>query len=152
MLDEPVNGLDVEGVRWIRDLLRGLADEGRTVLLSSHLLSEVAVTADHLVVIRNGKLIADCSTSELLEGGSSGAVLVVTPEPARLEEIVVTAGGRVLAQRGYSVTVGDLSASRIGELTARAQLVLHELTPQRASLEDMFVELTGELATTGSGS
>ncbi|HEX3823372.1 MAG TPA: ABC transporter ATP-binding protein [Mycobacteriales bacterium] len=152
MLDEPVNGLDVEGVRWIRDLLRGLADEGRTVLLSSHLLSEVAVTADHLVVIRDGKLIADCSTSELLDGGSSGAVLVVTPEPARLEEIVVTAGGRVLAQRGYSVTVGDLPATRIGELTARAQLVLHELTPQRASLEDMFVELTAELTTTGSAS
>jgi ABC-2 type transport system ATP-binding protein len=152
MLDEPVNGLDVEGVRWIRDLLRDLAEEGRTVLLSSHLLSEVAVTADHLVVIRSGKLIADCSTSELLEGGSSGTVVVVTPEPARLEEIVVTAGGRVISRRGDSVTVGDLTASRIGELTAHQRLVLHELTPQRASLEDMFVELTGELTTAGSAS
>jgi ABC-2 type transport system ATP-binding protein len=152
MLDEPVNGLDVEGVRWIRDLLRGLAADGRTVLLSSHLLSEVAVTADHLVVIRSGKLIADCSTSELLDGGSSGTVLVVTPEPARLEEVVVAAGGRVIDRRGDAVTVGDLTASRIGELTAHIQLVLHELTPQRASLEDMFVELTGELTTAGSAS
>jgi ABC-2 type transport system ATP-binding protein len=152
MLDEPVNGLDVEGVRWIRDLLRELADEGRTVLLSSHLLSEVAVTADHLVVIRGGRLIADCSTNELLEGGSSGSVLVVTPEPSRLAEIVVSAGGKVLASRGDSVTVADITAPRIGELAAREQLVLHELTPARASLEDMFVELTGELTTAGSDS
>jgi ABC-2 type transport system ATP-binding protein len=152
MLDEPVNGLDVEGVRWIRDLLRDLADEGRTVLLSSHLLSEVAVTAEHLVVIRDGRLIADCATNDLLEGGSSGSVLVVTPEPSRLAEIVVTAGGRVISTRGDSVMVGDLTASRIGELTSHQQLVLHELTPQRASLEDMFVELTGELTTSGSAS
>jgi ABC-2 type transport system ATP-binding protein len=152
MLDEPVNGLDVEGVRWIRDLLRELADEGRTVLLSSHLLSEVAVTADHLVVIRGGRLIADCSTNELLEGGSSGSVLVVTPEPSRLAEIVVSAGGKVLSSRGDSVTVADMTAPRIGELAARQQLVLHELTPARASLEDMFVELTGELTNAGSDS
>jgi ABC-2 type transport system ATP-binding protein len=152
MLDEPVNGLDVEGVRWIRDLLRELADEGRTVLLSSHLLSEVAVTADHLIVIRGGRLIADCSTNELLEGGSSGSVLVVTPEPERLAEIVVFAGGKILSSRGEAVTVADVAAPRIGELAARQQLVLHELTPQRASLEDMFVELTGELTTAGSES
>jgi ABC-2 type transport system ATP-binding protein len=150
MLDEPVNGLDVEGVRWMRDLLRGLAAEGRTVLLSSHLLSEVAVTADHLVVIRSGRLIADCSTSELLEGGSSGSVLVATAEPLRLKEAVVTAGGRVTDARGDRVTVADLSAVRIGELASHHRIVLHELTPQRASLEDMFVELTGELVTSGS--
>jgi ABC-2 type transport system ATP-binding protein len=150
MLDEPVNGLDVEGVRWIRDLLRGLAEQGRTILLSSHLLSEVAVTADQLVVIRAGRLVADCSTNELLEGGSSGSVVVVTPEPSRLTEIVVAAGGRVVSTQGDTVTVGDLPASRIGQLTAQQQLVLHELTPQRASLEDMFVELTGQLDTVGS--
>jgi ABC-2 type transport system ATP-binding protein len=150
MLDEPVNGLDVEGVRWIRDLLRGLAEQGRTILLSSHLLSEVAVTADQLVVIRAGRLVADCSTNELLEGGSSGSVVVVTPEPSRLTEIVVAAGGRVISTQGDAVTVGDLPASRIGQLTAQQQLVLHELTPQRASLEDMFVELTGQLDTVGS--
>jgi ABC-2 type transport system ATP-binding protein len=152
MLDEPVNGLDVEGVRWIRDLLRDLADEGRTVLLSSHLLSEVAVTAEHLVVIRDGRLIADCATNDLLEGGSSGSVLVVTPDPLGLAEIVVSAGGKVLSSRGDSVTVADVTAARIGEIAARQQLVLHELTPQRASLEDMFVELTGELTTAGSDS
>jgi ABC-2 type transport system ATP-binding protein len=152
MLDEPVNGLDVDGVRWMRDLLRGLAAEGRTVLLSSHLLSEVAVTADQLVVIRAGRLIADCSTTELLEGGGSGAVLVVATEPARLAEAVVRAGGRVLSSQGETVQVGDLTAAQIGDLAAHQQLVLHELTPQRASLEDMFVELTGELTTAGATS
>jgi ABC-2 type transport system ATP-binding protein len=150
MLDEPVNGLDVEGVRWIRTLLRGLADEGRTVLLSSHLLSEVSVTADHLVVIRRGRLIADCSTSQLLDNGDS-SVLVITPDSMRLAELVVADGGRVLASEGDTVTVGELSAARIGELAASSRLVLHELTPQRASLEDTFVELT-ELSTVGSTS
>jgi ABC-2 type transport system ATP-binding protein len=146
MLDEPVNGLDVEGVRWIRKLLRELADEGRTVLLSSHLLSEVSVTAEHLVVIRSGRLVADCSTAELLDLGSGGSVLVITPEPARLCELIVAAGGRVAALDGDSVQVGELAAARIGELAAQAQLVLHELTPQRASLEDTFVELTAASA------
>jgi ABC-2 type transport system ATP-binding protein len=152
MLDEPVNGLDVEGVRWIRTLLRELADEGRTVLLSSHLLSEVSVTADHLVVIRSGCLVADCSTAELLDLGSAGSVLVVTPDSTRLAELVVADGGRVLAAGADSVTVGELSAARVGELAASARLVLHELTPKRASLEDTFVELTGDLTTVGSAS
>jgi ABC-2 type transport system ATP-binding protein len=144
MLDEPVNGLDIEGVRWIRTLLRSLADEGRTVLLSSHLLSEVSVTADHLVVIRGGRLVADCSTGELLDLGSGGSVMVVTPEPVRLCELVVAAGGRVVSADGDVVLVNDLEAPRIGELAAGAGLVLHELTPQRASLEDTFVELTSD--------
>jgi ABC-2 type transport system ATP-binding protein len=144
MLDEPVNGLDIEGVRWIRTLLRSLADEGRTVLLSSHLLSEVSVTADHLVVIRGGRLVADCSTAELLDLGSGGSVMVVTPEPGRLGELVVAAGGRVASADGDVLLVNDLDAPRIGELAAGAALVLHELTPQRASLEDTFVELTAD--------
>jgi ABC-2 type transport system ATP-binding protein len=142
MLDEPVNGLDIEGVRWIRNLLRDLADEGRTVLLSSHLLSEVSVTADHLVVIRSGRLVADCSTAELLDRGPEAAVLVVTPDPGRLRELVASGGGRVASSDGDTVQISDLTAARIGELAARAGLVLHELTPQRASLEDTFVELT----------
>jgi ABC-2 type transport system ATP-binding protein len=150
MLDEPVNGLDVEGVRWIRTFLRSLADEGRTVLLSSHLLSEVSVTADHLVVIRAGRLVADCSTADLLDNGAPRSVVVVTPEADRLEEMVVADGGQVLARDVETVTVAEITAARIGELAARAQLVLHELTPQRASLEDTFVELTGELIDTGS--
>jgi ABC-2 type transport system ATP-binding protein len=152
MLDEPVNGLDIEGVRWIRTLLRSLADEGRTVLLSSHLLSEVTVTADHLVVIRGGRLVADCSTTELLDRGGEGTVLVVTPEPLRLAAAVKANGGRVITLDGDAVSVGDLSAAQIGELAATAGLVLHELTPQRASLEDTFVELTGELSAVGSAS
>jgi ABC-2 type transport system ATP-binding protein len=142
MLDEPVNGLDVEGVRWIRELLRSLADEGRTILLSSHLLSEVAVTADHLVVIRGGRLVADCSTEDLLDSSGPRSVVVVTPDADRVEEIVVAEGGRVLARDHDTVTVAELSAPRIGELAAQSSLVLHELTPQRASLEDTFVELT----------
>jgi ABC-2 type transport system ATP-binding protein len=150
MLDEPVNGLDIEGVRWIRTLLRSLADEGRTVLLSSHLLSEVSVTADHLVVIRDGQLVADCSTAELLDLGSGGSVTVTTPEVGRLCELVVAAGGRVTALDGDTVRVVDMLAPRIGELAAGSGVVLHELTPQRASLEDTFVELTGELSTAGS--
>ncbi len=152
MLDEPVNGLDIEGVRWIRTLLRDLADEGRTVLLSSHLLSEVSVTADHLVVIRGGRLVANCSTAELLDRGNDNEVLVVTPEPDRLADLVRASGGRVLTRDGDQVCVGDLTAPRIGELAAADQIVLHELTPQRASLEDTFVELTRELSPVGSAS
>ncbi len=152
MLDEPVNGLDIEGVRWIRTLLRDLADEGRTVLLSSHLLSEVSVTADHLVVIRGGRLVANCSTAELLDRGNDNEVLVVTPEPDRLAGLVRASGGRILAVDGDQVSVGDLTAPRIGELAAADRLVLHELTPQRASLEDTFVELTRELSPVGSAS
>jgi ABC-2 type transport system ATP-binding protein len=152
MLDEPVNGLDIEGVRWIRTLLRSLADEGRTVLLSSHLLSEVSVTADHLVVIRGGQLVADCSTADLLDLGSGGSVTVISPEPGRLCEVVVAAGGRVTALEGDTLRISDLDAARIGELAAHSGVVLHELTPQRASLEDTFVELTGELSTVGSTS
>jgi ABC-2 type transport system ATP-binding protein len=150
MLDEPVNGLDIEGVRWIRTLLRSLADEGRTVLLSSHLLSEVSVTADHLIVIRGGQLVADCSTAELLDLGSGGTVMAITPEPGRLSELVVAAGGRIVGLEGDALQIGELPAPRIGELAAHAGLVLHELTPQRASLEDTFVELTGELSTVGN--
>jgi ABC-2 type transport system ATP-binding protein len=152
MLDEPVNGLDVEGVRWIRTLLRDLADQGRTVLLSSHLLSEVSVTADHLVVIRGGRLVADTSTADLLDRGAAAAVLVVTPDRDRLCELVTEAGGQVVSRDGDALTVADLAAARIGELAASARLVLHELTPQRASLEDTFVELTGELVNAGSES
>jgi ABC-2 type transport system ATP-binding protein len=143
LLDEPVNGLDVDGVRWIRSLLTGLAQEGRTVLLSSHLLSEVAVTADHLIVVRQGRLVADCSTAELLNGGANRSVQVVTPDADRLAALVVTAGGHIVARETDAVTVSDLPAARIGELAAAERLVLHELTPQRASLEDTFVELTG---------
>lgn len=147
ILDEPVNGLDVDGVRWIRELLRGLADEGRAVLLSSHLLSEVSVTADHLVVIRRGQLLADCSTSELLDQAAPGSVRVTSPEPKRLANLVASAGGHVQHRDGDTFEVSGMSAAGIGEMAAAAGLVLHELTPQRASLEQTFVELTSDLTT-----
>jgi ABC-2 type transport system ATP-binding protein len=144
MLDEPVNGLDVDGVRWIRTLLRQLADDGRTVLLSSHLLAEVSVTADHLVVIQQGRLVADCPTEDLLSGQSS-SVLVVTPEPLRLAALVGSEGALAEPRGVDTVVVTGLPSARIGELALCHALVLHELTPQQASLEEAFVELTGSL-------
>jgi ABC-2 type transport system ATP-binding protein len=148
MLDEPVNGLDVEGVRWIRGLLRSLADEGRTVLLSSHLLSEVAVTADHLVVIRDGRLVADSPTDQMLASGAT-TVRVVTPAVTDLVPVLTAAGGRIVEADGDIVCVADMTAAQIGDLALRSRLAIHELTPQRASLEDTFVELTGELIDAG---
>jgi ABC-2 type transport system ATP-binding protein len=144
MLDEPINGLDIDGVRWIRGLLRKLADEGRTVLLSSHLLAEVSVTADHLVVIQRGRLMADCTTADLLVG-QARSVRVVTPDPDRLAEIARREGADVEALSVDTALVTGLTSARIGELASQVGLVLHELTPQRASLEDAFVELTGSV-------
>jgi ABC-2 type transport system ATP-binding protein len=141
MLDEPVNGLDIDGVRWIRNLLRDLADEGRTVLLSSHLLSEVSVTADHLVVIQNGKLVADCPTDQLISE-EAAAVVVVAPERDRLRDVLADAGAAVEIRDVDTVVVSGLPAARIGELALRSKLVLHQLTPQQTSLEDAFLELT----------
>ena len=129
MLDEPVNGLDIDGVRWIRDLLRSLADEGRTVLLSSHLLSEVAVTADHLVVIRGGQLVADCSDGRAARPRLGASVPVETPEPGRLAALVARRRPRRLRCDGDTVTVGD--ADRRADRGARgpAGSSLHELPP-----------------------
>jgi ABC-2 type transport system ATP-binding protein len=148
VLDEPVNGLDPEGILWIRNLMKQLAAEGRTVFVSSHLMNEMAVTADHLIVIGRGKLIADCSTQEFTAKSSEASVLVRTPDPARLASALTAAGGRVAgpAQQpdgGAPVlTVSGLPAARIGELAAAESVVLHELTPRLASLEEAFMELT----------
>jgi ABC-2 type transport system ATP-binding protein len=160
LLDEPVNGLDPEGVLWIRNLMKQLAGEGKTVLVSSHLMNEMAVTADHLIVIGRGRLIADAPTGEVIARGSGQSVLVRTPDPGRLRELIATAGGNVVAasaaaggsetaaeHRGPptdTLTVTGLTAPRIGELAASASVVLHELTPQLASLEDAFLELTAD--------
>ena len=149
LLDEPVNGLDPEGILWIRNLMKRLAADGRTVFVSSHLMNEMAVTADHLIVIGRGRLIADCGTQEFIARSSEQSVLVRTPDPARLASAVTAAGGRVSGppepgQDGGApaLTVTGLPASRVGELAAAASVVLHELTPQRASLEEAFMELT----------
>ncbi len=141
VLDEPVNGLDPDGVLWIRTLLKDLAAQGRTVLLSSHLMNEMAVTADHLIVIGRGRLLADLPVREFIERHSERAVRVVTPDAARLAAALTGAGGRVVRDGG-TLTVQDLDARRVAELAATARAVVHELTPLSASLEEAFMELT----------
>ena len=142
LLDEPVNGLDPEGIHWIRNLLKGLAADGKTVFVSSHLMSEMALTADHLIVIGRGKLIADTSVDEFIASASEKVVLVRTPDLARLREEL--AGHDVSftdAERG-AVEVHGLTAEQIGDAAAAAGIALHELTPQQASLEEAFMDLT----------
>ncbi len=142
VLDEPVNGLDPEGIVWVRNLMKYLAGQGRTVLVSSHLMNEMAVSAEQLIVIGRGRLIADCSTDQFIARSSERSVLVKSPDAARLAELITAEGGLVKADNGQALTVGGLPAPRIGELAAREGLVLHELTPQLASLEEAFMELT----------
>ena len=142
VLDEPVNGLDPEGVLWMRRLLRGLAAEGRTILLSSHLMSEMAMTADHLIVIGRGRLIADLPVEELTAQASHGHVRVRTPDAASLAELLAGSGVNVEAPAGDLLEVTGLESEAIGELARRHDLPLYELTPVRASLEDAFMELT----------
>jgi ABC-2 type transport system ATP-binding protein len=142
MLDEPVNGLDPDGIRWIRGLLRGLADEGRAVLVSSHLMSELQGTADHLVVIGRGRLIADTSVVELLRVASGDGVTVRTPEPGLALALLARAGATVTSSGHDALEVRGLPAQRIADLMAEGDLRLHELTPHRASLEDAYMELT----------
>jgi ABC-2 type transport system ATP-binding protein len=156
LLDEPVNGLDPEGVLWIRNLMKQLASEGRTVLVSSHLMNEMAVTADHLIVIGRGRLLADASTEDVIARGSGQTVRVRTPDPDRLTALITAEGGSAVpASNGNGngnetgdhapvLTVTGVPAPRIGELAASAQIVLHELTPQLATLEDAFLELTAD--------
>jgi ABC-2 type transport system ATP-binding protein len=142
MFDEPINGLDVEGIQWVRSLLKQLAAEGRTVFVSSHLMSEMAQTAEHLIVIGRGQLLADTPVDEFVRRAGKQAVRVRSPQSARLAELI----------RGPEVTVDTLDdgllevngadAVTVGELAARNSIVLHELTPQQASLEEAFMELT----------
>jgi ABC-2 type transport system ATP-binding protein len=151
LLDEPVNGLDPEGVLWIRNLMKHLAGQGRTILVSSHLMNEMAVTADHLIVIGKGRLIADSSTADVIAQGTEKSVRVLTPDAGKLTELIISSGGNIAsvdaapgADSGGArvLTVTDLEARRIGELAAAASVVLYELTPQLASLEEAFMELT----------
>ncbi|MEU8636435.1 ATP-binding cassette domain-containing protein [Amycolatopsis sp. NPDC048633] len=139
IFDEPVNGLDPEGIRWIRDFMRSLAREGRAVLVSSHLMSEMAQTADHLVVIGRGRLVADTAVSELVRG--EGTVLVRTPDTG-FGRLLVTAGATVREGAESSLVVSGLTSGEIGKLAAYHGVALAELTPQRVSLEDAFMELT----------
>ena len=153
MLDEPVNGLDPEGIRWVRNFMRQLASEGRTIFVSSHLMNEMAVTADHLVVIGRGALIADSSTEEFIARSSERSVLVRTPDLARLRELIIGEGGAAAEAEGDSgLVVTGLPAPRIGELAASASIVLHELTPRLPSLEEAFMELTADSVEYGRSS
>jgi ABC-2 type transport system ATP-binding protein len=144
MLDEPVNGLDPEGIHWMRTLLRGLAAEGRTVFVSSHLMSEMALTADHLIVIGRGRKIADMSTRDFLSQASGNVVHVRTSQQAELEAQLAGPDVDVKALEPELLEVRGLTARQIGEAAARNQIVLYELTPQQASLEEAFMNLTRE--------
>jgi ABC-2 type transport system ATP-binding protein len=142
MLDEPVNGLDPEGIRWIRGLLRSLAAEGRAVLVSSHLMSELQGTADHVVVIGRGRLIADSAMAELLGAASSDAVTVRTPDAAEATVVLANAGATVSSRGGDVLEVTGLSAEGVAAVLAQNELRLRELSEHRASLEDAYLELT----------
>jgi ABC-2 type transport system ATP-binding protein len=156
LLDEPVNGLDPEGILWVRNLMKQLAAEGRTVFVSSHLMNEMAVTADHLIVIGKGKLIADCSTPEFIARSSGKSVLVRSPGADRLANLIAAEGGTATALapadgQASALAVSGLAAPRIGEIAAANGIVLHELTPQLASLEEAFLELTAGRAEYSGG-
>ena len=154
LLDEPVNGLDPEGILWIRNLMKQLAAEGRTIFVSSHLMNEMAVTADHLVVIGRGRLIADSPTHEFIERSSGKSVLVRSPDAGRLTGLLTREGAAVAAGEPNggpgALHVTGLEAPRIGEIAAAGGIVLHELTPLRASLEQAFMELTADAAEFGA--
>src|SRR5690348_6989001 len=142
MLDEPVNGLDPEGIHWMRNLLKGLASEGRTVFVSSHLMSEMALTADHLIVIGRGRKIADTSTQEFVSRASGNIVRVRTPQATELESQLVGPDVTITAIEPGLLEVRGLTARQIGDVAAANQIALHELTPQVASLEEAFMTLT----------
>src|SRR6266702_3197036 len=153
VLDEPVNGLDPEGVVWIRNLMKHLAGEGRTVFVSSHLMNEMAVTADHLIVIGRGKLVADCSTEEFIERSTEQTVVVHSPDAAKLAEVIAADGGTATPDGDDGMmTVAGMAARRVGELAARDGLVLYELTTKRGSLEQAFMELTRDSVEYGNTS
>jgi ABC-2 type transport system ATP-binding protein len=144
ILDEPANGLDPEGILWIRTLLRSLAAEGKTVFLSSHLMSEMAQTAEHLVVVGRGRLIADTTVAEIVGQASRDAmVLVRTSQADELARVLRRDGVTVQPRSDDGLEVRGLSGAQIGEIALREQIVVHELTPQRASLEQAFMSLTG---------
>jgi ABC-2 type transport system ATP-binding protein len=144
ILDEPANGLDPEGIRWIRNLLKGLAADGRTVFVSSHLMAEMAQTAEHLIVIGRGRLIADTSVGEFVAMASHGAaVLVRSPHATELRDQLAGPEVTVTSREPGVLEVIGLTSAQVGEAAARAGVVLHELVPQQASLEEAFMQMTG---------
>jgi ABC-2 type transport system ATP-binding protein len=145
MLDEPVNGLDPEGVRWIRNLLTGLAAEGRTVFVSSHLMSEMALVADHLIIVGRGRVLADTTVRDLVLQAGGDAVVVATADPAELRRVLAGPGVEITGQPGSEqLTVTGLPAREIGLKAAEHGLALFELTARTVSLEEAFMDLTKE--------
>ncbi|MFI0982341.1 ABC transporter ATP-binding protein [Streptomyces sp. NPDC021093] len=144
MFDEPVNGLDPEGIHWIRNLMKSLAAQGRTVFVSSHLMSEMALTADHLVVIGQGRLLADTSMADFIRTNSRSYVRLRSPQQERLRDVLHQAGVTVVTAGNGTLEVDGATSEQLGELAAQHQLVLHELSPQQASLEEAFMQLTAE--------
>ncbi|MGK5441764.1 ABC transporter ATP-binding protein [Micromonospora sp. URMC 105] len=142
MLDEPVNGLDPDGIRWIRGLLRGLAAEGRTVFVSSHLMSEMAQTAEHLIVVGRGRLIADVPLAEFTRQATRGTVRVRSPQAAALRDLLLGPDVTVTGGEPGLLEVTGLRREEIGDRAAAAGLTLHELTAAEASLEEAFMTLT----------
>jgi ABC-2 type transport system ATP-binding protein len=143
ILDEPVNGLDPDGVLWVRTLLRDLAADGRTVLVSSHLMSEMALAADHLLIVGRGRLLADTTVDELIDRVAVGSVLVRSRATDGLRELLRRRGATVRDEDG-ALLVAGVTAEEIGDSARDAGLALHELTPRRASLEEAYMELTRE--------
>ena len=144
ILDEPVNGLDPEGVVWVRTLMRGLAAEGRTVFLSSHLMSEMALTADHIIVIGRGRILADAPVEEVITMAACTAVRVRTPQPDAFERLMARHGATVTHSEAGVLEVQGSSAPVIGDAAAAASIPLHELVPLRGSLEDAYLQLTAD--------
>jgi ABC-2 type transport system ATP-binding protein len=154
MFDEPVNGLDPEGIHWVRGFFRELAADGRTVLVSSHLMSEMAQTADHLVIIGRGKLLADVSTRQLIESSARHDVLLRAPRSAELAGLIAARGGTATPQPATplsatpqsedALVVTGLDAAAVGELAAANGIALHALIPRQASLEDVYLDLTSD--------
>ena len=144
MFDEPVNGLDPEGILWIRNLMKTLASEGRTVFVSSHLMSEMENTADHLIVVGRGKLIADCTMAEFIARSSGAAVKVRTPSPDTLVLAIAAKGGQASADADGTLVVRGLGTDQVGDIAFEQGIRVHELTMMRASLEEAFMELTGD--------
>ncbi|MFB9954686.1 ABC transporter ATP-binding protein [Cellulomonas denverensis] len=144
ILDEPVNGLDPEGVLWVRNLVKHLAQEGRTVFLSSHLMSEMALTADHILVIGRGEIIADAPVGDIVAGASGQSVRVRSPQATRLVELLAGPEITVTSLEAGLLEITGTTAQTVGELAAANALVLHELTPVQASLESAYMSLTAD--------
>jgi ABC-2 type transport system ATP-binding protein len=145
ILDEPVNGLDPEGIRWIRDLLKTLAGEGRTVFVSSHLMSEMALTAEHVIVVGRGRLMADMPMAELIASASTNVVVVKAPRAAELAQALAGPDVEVSSTERDRLEVTGLTAEQIGDRAAELGIALHELTPQQASLEEAFMDMTRDV-------